>query len=72
MPQQRTLVDEAAELIACLSQDQLKALFMRIPGMQGKVMKRCVRFTYRLPLMTTPTKPPRARVRYDEDDDIIK
>lgn len=73
MSQQRTLVDEAAELIDCLTVEQKKQLFMRIPGMQSRVLKSTVRFIYKAPIKTGGrSRPTRSRVRYDEVDDIIK
>jgi hypothetical protein len=68
----RTLVDEAAELIDCLSTDEKKQLFQRIPGMQARVFRKQIRFIWHAPIgaakraMSRPT-----RATLEHPDDIV-
>lgn len=75
MTQQRTIVDEAAELAEAMSPSQVADLLMRIPGMTSRVFKERVRFTYYAPRQVVRTKPApirRRRSYHDGDDPFIR
>lgn len=73
MPPPRTLIDEAAELIDCLSTDEKKQLFARIPGMNMRVFRKRIRFIWHAPVGTTKNKstPARRRKKQKKDGDTF-
>lgn len=71
MTQQRTLVDEALELIECLSVDERVQLFQRVPGMRSLALKDVIRFTYKAPRVRKLAMPRPARGTFDHPDDIV-